>query len=81
MPKAGAGDYWAGMALVGGGFMSEKEPRGSKGRDPRETEEMRSRQSGIGRRLRQMYDDVVNEPIPDDFSDLLSQIDKSKSKK
>lgn len=50
-------------------------------RDPRDNDEIRSRQSGIGRRLRQMYDDVVNEPIPDDFADLLSQIDKSKSKK
>jgi hypothetical protein len=61
--------------------MSDKHPQGSKDRDPRDTEEIRSRQSGIGRRLRQMYDDVVNEPIPDDFADLLTKIDRSKLQK
>lgn len=60
--------------------MSDKKTPES-GRDARrDTDEIRSRQSGIGRRLRQMYDDVVSEPIPDDFADLLSQIE-SKSKK
>ena len=61
--------------------MSEKKTRGPEVGDSRQNEEIRSRQSGIGRRLRQMYDDVVNEPIPDDFADLLNQIDRSKSKK
>ena len=27
--------------------------------------------------LRQLYDDVVEEPIPDSFKDLLDQLDKS----
>ena len=31
----------------------------------------------IGRRLREFYDDVVNEPVPDDFMDLLSKLDRS----
>lgn len=42
--------------------------------------EARSRQRGIGRRLRQMYDTVVHEDVPDDFTNLLEQID-AKSKK
>ena len=29
----------------------------------------------IGRRLRDLYDDVVNEPVPDDFMDLLAKLD------
>lgn len=33
----------------------------------------------IGKNLRQIYDDVLNEPVPDDFLSLLSQAD-SKSK-
>lgn len=61
--------------------MSGNEPQDGRDKKHRDSDEIRSRQSGIGRRLRQMYDDVVNEPIPDDFSDLLTQIDQSKSKK
>lgn len=49
----------------------------SQDSDPNEA---RSRQRGIGRRLRQMYDTVVHEDVPDDFRDLLEQID-AKSKK
>lgn len=33
----------------------------------------------IGKNLRQIYDDVLNEPVPDDFLSLLSQAD-NKSK-
>jgi len=33
----------------------------------------------IGENLRQIYDDVLNEPVPDDFLTLLSQAD-TKSK-
>ena len=35
----------------------------------------------IGRRLREFYDEVVNEPVPDDFMDLLSKLDRSESGK
>ena len=31
----------------------------------------------IGKNLRQIYDDVLNEAIPDDFLSLLSQADKT----
>ncbi len=32
----------------------------------------------IGNNLRQLYDNVVNEPVPDDFLSLLEQADKGK---
>ncbi|NNC37744.1 MAG: hypothetical protein EX271_01605 [Acidimicrobiales bacterium] len=34
----------------------------------------------IGTSLRQMYDDVVKEPIPDDFLSLLEKADSKKPK-
>jgi hypothetical protein len=37
----------------------------------------RARQRAIGRELRRMYDDVVQEPIPDDFLELLKKIDEA----
>lgn len=30
----------------------------------------------IGKNLRQIYDDVLNEPVPDDFMSLLAQADE-----
>ena len=41
---------------------------------------IRARQRAIGRELRRMYDDVAQEPVPDDFMDLLRQIDESEDK-
>jgi hypothetical protein len=41
---------------------------------------IRARQRAIGRELRRMYDDVAQEPIPDDFMDLLRQIDEAEDK-
>jgi hypothetical protein len=37
----------------------------------------RARQRAIGRELRRMYDEVVQEPIPNDFSELLKKIDQA----
>jgi hypothetical protein len=37
---------------------------------------IRARQRAIGRELRRMYDDVAQESVPDDFLDLLKQIDQ-----
>lgn len=45
---------------------------GPKSVDPRVA---RRRQDPIGRRLRQMYDDVVSEDVPDDFLGFLEQAD------
>ena len=41
---------------------------------------IRARQRAIGRELRRMYDDVAQEPVPDDFMDLLRQIDEADDK-
>ena len=41
---------------------------------------IRARQRAIGRELRRMYDDVAQEPVPDDFMDLLRQIDDADEK-
>lgn len=38
---------------------------------------IRARQRAIGRELRRMYDDVAQEPVPDEFMDLLRQIDEA----
>ena len=38
-------------------------------------------QRAIGRELRRMYDDVAQEPIPDDFMDLLRKIDEAEGSK
>ena len=38
---------------------------------------IRARQRAIGRELRRMYDDIAQEPIPDDFADLLRKIDEN----
>ena len=42
---------------------------------------VRARQRAIGRELRRMYDDVVQENVPDDFLDLLHKIDEAADKK
>jgi hypothetical protein len=42
---------------------------------------VRARQRAIGRELRRMYDDVAQEPIPDDFMDLLRKIDEAEESK
>jgi hypothetical protein len=39
-------------------------------------DEARLRQQAIGVRLRQMFDEVVNEPVPDEFLDILRRADK-----
>ncbi|MBV9550698.1 MAG: hypothetical protein JO256_13600 [Alphaproteobacteria bacterium] len=38
---------------------------------------IRARQRAIGRELRRMYDDVAQEPVPDEFMDLLTRIDQA----
>jgi hypothetical protein len=42
---------------------------------------VRARQRAIGRELRRMYDEVVQERVPDDFMDLLRKIDEAADKK
>ena len=49
--------------------------------DREQTIAARARQRAIGRELRRMYDEVVQEPIPEDFLDLLKKIDEVQGKK
>ncbi len=39
-------------------------------------DEARLRQRAIGVKLRQMFDEVVNEPVPDEFLDILRGADQ-----
>ncbi len=52
---------------------------GESGSKPVDARVARRRQDPIGRRLRQMYDDVVSEDIPDDFLGFLEQADERRS--
>jgi hypothetical protein len=53
--------------------------------DPRKPsaalDEARLRQQAIGVRLRQMFDDVVNEDVPDEFLEILRQHDTKTAEK
>lgn len=72
------GRFWDGSAArrEGGNLQVKKEEP-----DREKMIAARARQRAIGRELRRMYDDVVQEPVPGDFLDLLKKIDESKGKK
>ena len=53
--------------------MKKPEPTSS------DLDEARLRQQAIGARLRQMFDDVVREPVPDDFLEILRAADERSS--
>jgi hypothetical protein len=53
--------------------MKQPEPKSS------DLDEARLRQQAIGARLRQMFDDVVREPVPDDFLEILRAADERAS--
>lgn len=40
--------------------------------------EARLRQQAIGVRLRRLFDDVVSEPVPDEFLDILKRADNKR---
>jgi len=42
-------------------------------------EEVRLRQQAIGVKLRHIFDEVVNEPVPDEFLDILRRADSRAS--
>lgn len=48
--------------------------------DETSIEEARLRQQAIGVKLRQMFDGVVNEPVPDDFLAILRKADQPPAK-
>jgi hypothetical protein len=42
-------------------------------------EEARLRQQAIGVKLRHLFDEVVNEPVPDEFLEILRRADEKKA--
>ncbi len=57
--------------------MIEQRPTEDRKQQPSAAlDEARLRQQAIGVRLRQMFDEVVNEPVPDEFLDILRKADK-----
>ena len=44
-------------------------------------DEVRLRQQAIGVKLRQMFDEVVSEPVPDDFLEILRRADERRAGK
>ena len=42
-------------------------------------DEAKLRQQAIGVKLRQIFDDVVSEPVPDEFLDILRRADENAS--
>jgi len=59
-------------------MMEESETVGSRGRDV-PLDEARLRQQAIGVKLRQMFDEVVSEAVPDDFLEILRRADERRS--
>lgn len=59
--------------------MTEKTEKPSGGADGAGLEEARLRQQAIGVKLRHMFDQVVNEPVPDEFLDILRRADEKKT--
>ena len=59
--------------------MSNARPTPPPPEDEPSIEEARLRQQAIGVKLRQMFDDIVNEPVPDDFLDILRKADAPKT--
>ena len=53
-------------------------PDGSPSNE-RGLEEVRLRQQAIGVKLRHMFDEVVNEPVPDEFLEILKRADAKAS--
>ncbi len=51
------------------------EDSGSAKSGPAGIEEARLRQQAIGVKLRHMFDEVVNEPVPDEFLEILRRAD------
>ena len=72
------GRFREGLALKreGGNLDVKKEEP-----DREKTVAARARQRAIGRELRRMYDEVVQEPVPEDFLELLKKIDAAAVRK
>ncbi len=68
------------MVLSGAPEQREHKVSNEQNPDREKARAVRARQRAIGRELRRMYDGVAQEPVPDDFLDLLRQIDEAAEK-
>jgi len=59
--------------------MIEQRPSEERRRSSAAMDEARLRQQAIGVRLRQMFDEVVNEQVPDEFLEILRRADNRSS--
>lgn len=60
-------------------MMIEQRAMDQRRRGDPSLDEARLRQQAIGVKLRQMFDQVVNEPVPDEFLDILKRADDRQS--
>lgn len=58
--------------------MTKDNEKRRKPEDGPALEEARLRQQAIGVKLRHMFDEVVNEPVPDEFLDILRRADEKR---
>lgn len=61
--------------------MIEQRPTAERRKASAALDEARLRQQAIGVRLRQMFDEVVNEDVPDEFLEILRRADERGSEK
>ena len=61
--------------------MIEQRPTTERRKASAALDEARLRQQAIGVRLRQMFDEVVNEDVPDEFLEILRRADERGSEK
>ena len=61
------------------GDMIEQRPSEDRRRSSAAMDEARLRQQAIGVRLRQMFDEVVNEAVPEEFLEILRRADSRSS--
>jgi len=64
-----------GQAPARADMMIEQNPMDERRKGSAPLDETRLRQRAIGVKLRQMFDEVVNEPVPDEFLDILRKAD------
>lgn len=57
-------------------MIDQRQPDTRRRSDP-SLDEARLRQQAIGVKLRQMFDQVVNEPVPDEFLNILKRADNA----
>lgn len=58
--------------------MTKETEKRRKPEDGPALEEARLRQQAIGVKLRHLFDEVVNEPVPDEFLDILRRADEKR---